>query len=124
MNIFEKFYTDTQKIIHKHNDTEYPPLLCRLLCTALTAYNAQLKPLADDMCVYWQNTHSADTREAAAQWFYKIFCFFADGFEPTMDFSRDDWQEIAMSIDSSAEDIDMATIQSCMRILVERGKLS
>ncbi|MGP1576789.1 MAG: hypothetical protein ACTTH7_04760 [Treponema sp.] len=123
MNIFEKFYTDAQKIIHKSTDTEYGELLCRLLCRTLAAYDTQLEPLANDMCVYWRNTHAADTKAVALAWFYTVFCFFADGFEPTMDFSNSDWQELTMIIDSSAEDIDMATVQSLMRVLVERGKL-
>lgn len=123
MNIFEKFYTDAQKIIHKNSDTDYQEPLCRLLCSAVAAYDTQLEPLASDICMYWRSTHTTDTKDTAADWFYTVFCFFTDGFEADMDFSDRDWQELTMIIDSSAEDIDMPTVQTLMRVLVERGKL-
>jgi len=123
MNILEKFYSDARRQTEKLPTPAFQQELCEFFIQTIRSYDKNLLPLAEDAAEYWLRTHSDDTKEDSANWFYAVFSLFDDSFGGDMDFSDDDWEELHAIVSAAAESLDMHTVSAIMSVMVERHKL-
>ena len=123
MTALEKFYSDAERLIQKYSPHSEKEALAELFCNAIKVYDKQLVALAEDITQYWLDTHGTDSSKEAVDWFYAVFALLDSSFQPTMDFSDDDWAELNTLLNAHADTLDLSLLHSIMDLMLSRHKL-
>ncbi len=125
MNAMEKFYSDSRKLIKICRQNEFDAELAALFCRAVSSFDKQCENLANDFADYRLATYgeNGQTKEEAAEWFYKLFSLLAGHFEPDMDFSDEDWKQINLTVSAEAGEMNIDLLNSILSVMVERKKI-
>lgn len=130
MTNLDKFYSDADRLMTRASvpGSLLEPRKCaQELIRLYMGWARDYGTLGTDLAEYWEGKYAntlttPEGRKSAIEWFGALLSLLAGQFEPSMNFSNDDWSEIRDSVNAEAEELDIELLSSIMTIIVDRGQ--